>query len=495
MAQKEKNILKKYFRKGEYPTESQFSDLIDSLRHFSDEILLSDVTGLNKALNTKFNVSEGEALKKELSAQKNDIDDVSNVCENLSDNLKLLETFVGDSRDLEPDGGTLTLNIHNLWQSLTNLKRDEIEPLKTEVNIVAGIASKAREMASTNAANISAINQRIEKCLTLEDLLPVTEKQIDKALEPIDERIEKLESKTTAVTQKRKPSGILHLTHITPNSPVGEAYYCSNLRINLPVSEEKKVITGSLDMSVLFPNGIPGGFLMELRGCKAYYDKDDNKIYWFDENDRNINWFDKTDRKFESCKDLERKTRNSTEYGAPAIKLFPRGILYGLRTEENDSKAIWIINKDSSLLIISPILRYNASVEGNIEYKDFSELYSEIRHTYKPLKSEPVSKEKFKQWIDLSNDRTYSRSHSIQIQKRIIYEYPVKGNFQTGVKWRTKLSATRATDRRPYSGTINQAGVYRVRRKSKRKDWSEWRYFLVAKRQRFDDTGDYVKEL
>lgn len=54
--------LKKWFAKGEYPTESQFADLIDSLRHKSDQIPLSDVSSLADVLNNKYDATEAQLL-------------------------------------------------------------------------------------------------------------------------------------------------------------------------------------------------------------------------------------------------------------------------------------------------------------------------------------------------------------------------------------------------------------------------------------------------
>lgn len=53
MAQVTRDILKSYFRTGMYPTEEQFATLIDSLRHYLDEIPMSKVSGLAAALNGK----------------------------------------------------------------------------------------------------------------------------------------------------------------------------------------------------------------------------------------------------------------------------------------------------------------------------------------------------------------------------------------------------------------------------------------------------------
>lgn len=54
--------LKAWFRKGLYPTERQFADLIDSMRHKSEKVDLPDVSGLPEALNKKYEVTEAAEL-------------------------------------------------------------------------------------------------------------------------------------------------------------------------------------------------------------------------------------------------------------------------------------------------------------------------------------------------------------------------------------------------------------------------------------------------
>lgn len=51
-------MLKSWFRRGLYPTESQFADLIDSFRHKDDKVSMSDVDGLPSALNGKADSSD-----------------------------------------------------------------------------------------------------------------------------------------------------------------------------------------------------------------------------------------------------------------------------------------------------------------------------------------------------------------------------------------------------------------------------------------------------
>lgn len=59
---KNREVLKSYFQRGKYPTEQQYAELIDSLRHFLDPINVSDVIGLQRALNGKAGVEVTETL-------------------------------------------------------------------------------------------------------------------------------------------------------------------------------------------------------------------------------------------------------------------------------------------------------------------------------------------------------------------------------------------------------------------------------------------------
>ncbi len=62
MSVQRKDILKSYFQTGKYPTEEQFAELIDSLRHVSDPISMEDIEGLTQALAGKAQVSDLTAL-------------------------------------------------------------------------------------------------------------------------------------------------------------------------------------------------------------------------------------------------------------------------------------------------------------------------------------------------------------------------------------------------------------------------------------------------
>ena len=68
MAVLSRDILKSYFRTGAYPTEEQFAALIDSFRHYLDEVPMSKVTGLTEALNSKASADISSVLNQMLEA-------------------------------------------------------------------------------------------------------------------------------------------------------------------------------------------------------------------------------------------------------------------------------------------------------------------------------------------------------------------------------------------------------------------------------------------
>ena len=53
MTKQKRSTLKSYFRTGAYPTEQQFSHMLDSYVHKDDTIGMDSVEGLSEALNSK----------------------------------------------------------------------------------------------------------------------------------------------------------------------------------------------------------------------------------------------------------------------------------------------------------------------------------------------------------------------------------------------------------------------------------------------------------
>lgn len=92
--------LKAWFRKGLYPTEQQFADLIDSFRHKNDPIDVADISILSQAFNGKFDASEGNALIKRVDKFEHnleriltELDDQRELIRDLSNRLAVLESY------------------------------------------------------------------------------------------------------------------------------------------------------------------------------------------------------------------------------------------------------------------------------------------------------------------------------------------------------------------------------------------------------------------
>ncbi|MBD5240574.1 MAG: hypothetical protein HDS59_00595 [Barnesiella sp.] len=83
--------LKKWFKKGAYPTESQFADLIDSFRHRNDKVELAEVNGLSDALNKKYDASEGRILETMVARHTVQIDWLNTVQERQAEEIDELE--------------------------------------------------------------------------------------------------------------------------------------------------------------------------------------------------------------------------------------------------------------------------------------------------------------------------------------------------------------------------------------------------------------------
>lgn len=91
MAIKTRAQLKAYFRKGLYPTENQFGDMIDSYVHKGEKVELSQVNGLSEALNSKFNSTDGKIIETKQKQQENVIAHLQTVQETQSEEIAELE--------------------------------------------------------------------------------------------------------------------------------------------------------------------------------------------------------------------------------------------------------------------------------------------------------------------------------------------------------------------------------------------------------------------
>lgn len=62
MAIRTKAALKAFFNTGDKPTEEEFSDLIDSLRHIQTAIEMEEVSGLVNTLNTFITIQQAQEM-------------------------------------------------------------------------------------------------------------------------------------------------------------------------------------------------------------------------------------------------------------------------------------------------------------------------------------------------------------------------------------------------------------------------------------------------
>ena len=71
-----RDTLKKWFRRGAYPTASQFAAWIDSFFHKDDKIPVTSVEGLTDTLNTKADVVIVDSIKKQQEKDSSRLDDM-----------------------------------------------------------------------------------------------------------------------------------------------------------------------------------------------------------------------------------------------------------------------------------------------------------------------------------------------------------------------------------------------------------------------------------
>ena len=83
--------LRKWFRKGKYPTAAQFSDAWDSFWHKNeDKIAINGVDGLADQLNSKLSATDGQKLKEtvDLAQLKKESDEAIDQLREQLDNLR-----------------------------------------------------------------------------------------------------------------------------------------------------------------------------------------------------------------------------------------------------------------------------------------------------------------------------------------------------------------------------------------------------------------------
>lgn len=259
----------------------------------------------------------------------------------------------------------------------------------------------------------------------------------------------------------------LHLRPMTQNSPAGEWYRSRVMRLTLPNGlHEGDVSYGSIDLSTLFPQALPKkwSFISTHYIC---YSPSENKIYWA--TDKNL--LPVTEDGF--C--------YRPNYNGASLKH------YILIDPNVSSLKFWKIDRDGSVVYY--------------EEDDNKKYAKGIRNQILPMQSPPVSIEKFSSYImsDPDNDNI-GGSFSIQIQRRgrvkcssqrfPLHKYTPDEIQQHRLKKQKRwINMIRASKRARFGRLINRTGVYRIRRRTRTKDWSEWRYFSVIYNRKERPTG------
>lgn len=164
MAIKTITQLKAYFRKGLYPTESQFADMLDSYRHKGEKVDLSQVEGLADALNTKYNTTEAKIIEAKQKQQEADIDWLKTVQEAQAEDIdELQESDKAQHQELETLTGELA-KVRELIKSGATLDqaRDALIALGANYSSLYSLASTVKTFLEATDTKDKTINTWVE---------------------------------------------------------------------------------------------------------------------------------------------------------------------------------------------------------------------------------------------------------------------------------------------------------------------------------------------
>ena len=174
--------LKAWFKRGMFPTESQFADWMDSYRHKQEKVSMSDVTGLTTALNQKYNTSEANALIRKVDSAMQEMDVVRTEMEGMRDEMELLSNTLTDRsytldfghsgtvvQDVNMEGEEVVMlelrlfNVSKLMVTTGELVRHEVDPENPgEITIGAGgLATWEIERESDELAAVGVKCRRV----------------------------------------------------------------------------------------------------------------------------------------------------------------------------------------------------------------------------------------------------------------------------------------------------------------------------------------------
>lgn len=174
--------LKAWFKRGMFPTESQFADWMDSYRHKQESVEMSEVSGLTSALNKKYNTSEANALIRKVDGAMQEMDVVRTEMGDMRDEMELLSNTLTDRsytldfgqtgtvvQDVNMEGEEVVMlelrlfNVSKLMVTTGELVRHEVDPENPgEITIAAGgLATWEIERESDELAAVGVKCRRV----------------------------------------------------------------------------------------------------------------------------------------------------------------------------------------------------------------------------------------------------------------------------------------------------------------------------------------------
>lgn len=150
--------LKQWFRKGLYPTQAQFWAWLDSYRHKSESVPMSEVSGLTGVLNNKYEKSEAQSLERAVNSAVKGMEYIQTEMEDMHEKMQELRDTLTDrsyTLDFGDRGTTMqdvnmeaeevkimevrTFNVARLLVTCGELVRVEVDPEDTEsIKIASG---------------------------------------------------------------------------------------------------------------------------------------------------------------------------------------------------------------------------------------------------------------------------------------------------------------------------------------------------------------------
>ncbi len=143
--------LKQWFRKGLYPTQAQFWAWLDSYRHKSESVPMSEVSGLTGVLNNKYEKSEAQSLERAVNSAVKGMEYIQTEMEDMREKMQELRDTLTDrsyTLDFGDRGTTMqdvnmeaeevkimevrTFNVARLLVTCGELVRVEVDPEDTE---------------------------------------------------------------------------------------------------------------------------------------------------------------------------------------------------------------------------------------------------------------------------------------------------------------------------------------------------------------------------